>query len=222
MKKIQISPSILSADFSRLGEEIKKLEEGGADLIHVDVMDGHFVPNLTFGPPLLKELKKITKIPFDVHLMVTNPDSVYSWYLDAGASWLSFHVEASSSPFKIIEDTQKRNSKAGLAISPQTPLSVLDPFLPVIDFIIIMGVNPGFSGQKFLPRTINRVEKIRENLEKISRSQEVTITVDGGVSHHNIKSLVESGASCFVSGSYLFNSPDRLKALQSLRAISKS
>jgi ribulose-phosphate 3-epimerase len=204
MKKIQISPSILSADFSQLGNEIKRLEEGGADLIHVDVMDGHFVPNLTIGPPVIKVLKKNCSIKFDVHLMISPVHKYIDAYADAGADIITIHPEATddlSSSIKKIKDLGK---KVGVSLNPETKVSVIKDHLNQIDLVLIMSVNPGFGGQKFMPEVLDKIKE----LKNIQREQNIDfdIEIDGGINFENSKIAIEAGANILVSGTTIFKS----------------
>ena len=204
MKKIQISPSILSADFSQLGNEIKRLEEGGADLIHVDVMDGHFVPNLTIGPPVIKALKKNCSIKFDVHLMISPVHKYIDAYADAGADIITIHPEATddlSSSIKKIKDLGK---KVGVSLNPETKVSIIKDHLEQIDLVLIMSVNPGFGGQKFMPEVLNKIKE----LKNIQREQNIDfdIEIDGGINFENSKIAIEAGANILVSGTTIFKS----------------
>ena len=217
MKKIQISPSILSADFSQLGNEIKRLEEGGADMIHVDVMDGHFVKNLTFGPPLIKALKKVTQKTLDVHLMISNPEETAFQYVEAGADYLTVHIEALKEPESFLENLKARSVKVGLSIKPNTPIEKLKPFLTYLDLILVMSVEPGFGGQAFIESSFDKVKSISNQLQNSSLKDKVILSVDGGVSSQNAHRLISSGANCLVAGSFLYKSDNRLKAVQSLK-----
>ena len=204
MKKIQISPSILSADFSQLGNEIKRLEEGGADLIHVDVMDGHFVPNLTIGPPVIKALKKNCSIKFDVHLMISPVHKYIDAYANAGADIITIHPEATddlSSSIKKIKDLGK---KVGVSLNPETNVSVIKDHLNQIDLVLIMSVNPGFGGQKFMPEVLDKIKE----LKNIQREQNIDfdIEIDGGINFENSKIAIEAGANILVSGTTIFKS----------------
>ena len=204
MKKIQISPSILSADFSQLGNEIKRLEEGGADMIHVDVMDGHFVPNLTIGPPVIKALKKNSSILFDVHLMISPVHKYIEAYSDAGADIITIHPEATDDLKSSILKIKELNKKVGVSLNPKTKIDVILNFLEQIDLILIMSVNPGFGGQKFMPEVL---EKIKE-LKKIQLEKKLNfdIEIDGGINFDNSKSAIEAGANILVSGTTIFKS----------------
>jgi len=192
MKKIKISPSILSADFSQLGNEIKKLEEGGADLIHVDVMDGHFVPNLTIGPPVIKALRKYTKIPFDVHLMIAPVHKYIKDYAEAGADIITVHPEATENLLESINHIKKLNKKVGVSLNPDTKIDVVLDYLDRIDLVLIMSVYPGFGGQKFMPEVLVKIKE----LKKIQQEKKLNfdIEIDGGINFDNSKKAIEAGA----------------------------
>ena len=202
MKKIQISPSILSADFSQLGNEIKRLEKGGADMIHVDVMDGHFVPNLTMGPPIIKSLRQYTNLPFDVHLMISPVHKYIKDYADAGADIITIHPEATEDLKSSIEHIKNLNKKVGVSLNPETKINLITDLLKEIDLVLIMSVNPGFGGQKFMPEVL---EKIKE-LKKIGDQKNLNfdIEIDGGINFDNNKLAIEAGANILVSGTAIF------------------
>jgi len=204
MKKIQISPSILSADFNQLGNEIKRLEEGGADMIHVDVMDGHFVPNLTIGPPVIKALKKQCSIKFDVHLMISPVHKYIEAYSDAGADIITIHPEATDNLEESIHKIKSLNKKVGVSLNPETKIDLIIDYLEKIDLVLIMSVNPGFGGQKFMPEVL---DKIRE-LKKIQSKNNLNfdIEIDGGINFDNCQSAIEAGANILVSGTTVFKS----------------
>ena len=204
MKKIQISPSILSADFSQLGNEIKRLEEGGADMIHVDVMDGHFVPNLTIGPPVIKALRKQCSIKFDVHLMISPVHKYIEAYSDAGADIITIHPEATDNLEESILKIKSLNKKVGVSLNPKTKIDLIIDYLEKIDLVLIMSVNPGFGGQKFMPEVL---DKIRE-LKKIQSKNNLNfdIEIDGGINFDNYQSAIEAGANILVSGTTVFKS----------------
>ena len=204
MKKIQISPSILSADFSQLGVEIKRLEEGGADMIHVDVMDGHFVPNLTIGPPVIKALRKQCNLKFDVHLMISPVHKYIKSYADAGADIITIHPEATDNLEASILKIRELNKKVGVSLNPKSKIDLITNFLDKIDLILIMSVNPGFGGQKFMPEVL---EKIKE-LKKIQNDNNLDfdIEIDGGINFDNCKDAIEAGANILVSGTTIFKS----------------
>ena len=202
MQKIKISPSILSADFSQLGIEIKRLETAGADLIHVDVMDGHFVPNLTIGPSIIKSLRKFTKIPFDVHLMISPVHKYIKDYADAGADIITIHPEATDNLLESIKLIKSLNKKAGVSLNPKTSLDKLYPVINEIDLILIMSVNPGFGGQTFILETIDKIKALKTKLNELNLK--IEIEVDGGVNFENFKSVIEAGANILVSGTAIF------------------
>ena len=219
MKKIQISPSILSADFSQLGNEIKRLEEGGADMIHVDVMDGHFVPNLTIGPPVIASLRKHTKLFFDVHLMISPVHKYIKNYADAGADIITIHPEATENLENSINHIKELNKKVGVSLNPDTKISIISELLEKIDLVLIMSVFPGFGGQKFMPEV---VEKIK-NLKKIQKEKKLSfdIEVDGGINFQNSKIVIEAGANILVSGTTIFkeNNGDIKKNIDYLKLV---
>ena len=202
MKKIQISPSILSANFSQLGKEIKNLEEAGADLIHVDVMDGHFVPNLTIGPPVIKSLRSYTKLPFDVHLMISPVHNYIKDYADAGADIITIHPEATKDLIESIKLIKKLNKKVGVSLNPNTEISLISNELSEIDLVLVMSVFPGFGGQKFIPEVIEKIK----NLKKIKDEKKYNfdIEVDGGINFSNSKEVLNAGANILVSGTTIF------------------
>ena len=206
MKKIQISPSILSADFSQLGNEIKRLEEGGADMIHVDVMDGHFVPNLTIGPPVIKALKKQSSIIFDVHLMISPVHKYIEAYSDAGADIITIHPEATDDLQDSILKIKKLKKKVGVSLNPETKIDTILNVLDQIDLVLIMSVNPGFGGQKFMPEVLTKVR----NLKKIQEEEKINfdIEIDGGINFDNSREAIEAGVNILVSGTTIFKSND--------------
>ena len=202
MKKIQISPSILSADFSQLGKEIKKLEDAGADMIHVDVMDGHFVPNLTIGPPVIKALKKNSLLPFDVHLMISPVHKYIESYANAGADIITIHPEATNDLLGSINKIREFKKKVGVSLNPETKIEIIKEHLDQIDLILIMSVNPGFGGQKFMPEVLNKVKKLDEIRKNLKLN--FVIEIDGGIDFENSKLAIESGVDILVSGTTIF------------------
>jgi ribulose-phosphate 3-epimerase len=215
MKKI--APSILSADFSKLGEEILAVEAAGADWIHIDVMDGHFVPNITIGPGPIQSLRKITRLPFDVHLMIENPERYIDSFADAGSDVITVHVEAARHLHRIIAHIRERGIKAGVSLNPATPFVQVEPILNDIDVLLIMTVNPGFGGQKFINSALPKIRKAREMVN--STAPNVAIEVDGGVTLHNIKSIAEAGADIIVAGASVFGSGNYKQTIGSMKAI---
>ena len=217
MKKIQISPSILSADFSQLGNEIKRLEDGGADMIHVDVMDGHFVPNLTMGPPIIKSLRKYTKLPFDVHLMITPVHKFIKDYAEAGADIITIHPEATSNLSESIKHIKILKKKVGVSLNPNTKVNVIQEFLSEIDLVLVMSVHPGFGGQKFMPEVLEKIKDLNEIKEKDNLNFD--IEVDGGINFDNNKLAINAGANILVSGTTVFkeNNGDIKKNINILR-----
>ncbi len=212
----QIAPSVLAADFLRLGDELRDVENAGAHAHHLDVMDGHFVKNLSFGVPLIAAIKKVSTIPLDVHIMVSNPEEVVSWYLDAGADTLNFHIEACKNPKNVIAAIKERKVACGIAVHPDTHPESIFPYLPLIDQVLVMSVVPGFGGQKILPGVSSRIASIYDKLVEIGLNDKVRIAVDGGIHKDNIKPLAQSGARLFVAGSSVYGAKDRKQAVQDL------
>ena len=204
MKKIQISPSILSADFSQLGNEIKKLEQGGADMIHVDVMDGHFVPNLTIGPPVIKALRKHCSLKFDVHLMISPVHKYIEAYADAGADIITIHPEATQNLGESIKTIKDKKKKVGVSLNPESKIELISRYLEQIDLVLVMSVNPGFGGQKFMPEVLSKIKKLKE----IQKEKKINfdIEIDGGINFENCKIAIEAGANILVSGTTVFKS----------------
>ena len=219
MKKIKISPSILSADFSQLGNEIKRLEEGGADMIHVDVMDGHFVPNLTIGPPVIKALRKYTKIPFDVHLMISPVHKYIEDYANAGADIITIHPEATENLLSSINHIKKLKKKVGVSLNPDTNIEIIEKYLDQINLVLIMSVFPGFGGQKFMPEVITKIKQL--NNIRLDKKLNFEIEVDGGINFSNSKNVINAGANILVSGTTIFeeNNGDLKKNIESLRMV---
>lgn len=212
---IKIAPSILSADFSQLGDEVKKVEAAGADMIHIDVMDGHFVPNLTFGPPVIAALRKVTKLPFDVHLMVRNPQDLIDPFVKAGADIITLHAETSPHLHRLIQNVKELGVKAAVALNPSTSLSAIEEILDELDMILIMSVNPGFGGQKFISSALNKIERLRAILNQ--RNLAVDIQVDGGINEGTAAQVVAAGANVLVAGSAIYGSADMARTIQILK-----
>jgi ribulose-phosphate 3-epimerase len=211
-----IAPSILSADFARLADEVAAVERAGADLLHVDVMDGHFVPNLTVGPPIVEALKKVTKLPLDVHLMITNADAFIQEFAEAGADYLTVHVEACPHLHRTVQSIKERGVKAGVTLNPATPIASLQEILPDVDLVLIMSVNPGFGGQKFIPSALNKVASARAMLDRIH--SRALLEVDGGIKAENASQVVAAGATVLVAGSAIFSQRDYAGTIAALRA----
>ena len=213
---MKIAPSLLSADFANLASELQDIERGGADLVHLDVMDYHFVPNLTFGAPIIKALRPHTKLLFDVHLMTEHPETYFADLEKAGADLVSFHTEAAVHHDRLVHDIQERGMKAGIALNPGTPLSMIEELLPILDFVLIMSVNPGFGGQKFIPYSLDKIRRLREMANQVGR-EDLDIEVDGGVGPANAKALADAGVTIAVAGSAVFGKEDRKVAIESLK-----
>lgn len=212
--KIQIAPSLLACDLSRLAEEIRAVEVAGADLIHLDVMDGHFVPNITFGLPVIESARKVTKLPFDAHLMIENADDFLDDFARVGCNWLSVHVEACPHLNRTLNRIKELGMKAGIAINPGTSLSALDAAIDDADFILVMSVNPGFGGQKFIPAAFDRVRMLKEQLKK----KPIPIQIDGGIKEENIAEAAKAGAEIMVIGTGLFAAKDYTAKMKQIRS----
>jgi len=213
--RIWMAPSILSADFNRLGEAIALVEAAGADLIHVDVMDGHFVPNLTIGPPVIRALKRIATVPLDVHLMIDNADTTVGWYLEAGADYVTVHVEACDHLHRVIQAIKAAGAKAGVSLNPATPASVLSEVIADLDLVLVMSVNPGFGGQAFIPGAVSKIEEVAATIAASGSS--AMIMVDGGIDETTAPLVVAAGARALVAGNAVFGRPDPAAALASIR-----
>lgn len=215
VKKIKIAPSILSADFSRLGEEIRAVEAAGADWIHIDVMDGHFVPNITIGPLVVQAARKVTKLPLDVHLMIERPELYIADFAKAGSDYITVHVEAATHLHRLVQNIREHKVKAGVSLNPATPLETLDYVLGDIDMVLIMSVNPGFGGQSFIPSALDKIRRLRKMID--DRKLSVEINVDGGVKPENGKEVAAAGADILVAGSAVFGAKDYAAAIRGIR-----
>ncbi|MFC2160877.1 ribulose-phosphate 3-epimerase [Acidobacteriota bacterium] len=217
--KIQIAPSILSADFLNIEDSVQMVIDAGADLIHIDIMDGHFVPNLTFGPQLVSALKKKTSLPLDVHLMVDNPHDVIPLFSDAGADWLSIHPETSTHLHKDITFIKELGKKAGLALNPATPLQVMNDIIHELDYVLIMSVNPGFGGQSFIEHTHEKIRRLKKYLD--IQKLDIPIEIDGGVTLENMEQLIQDGISMFVSGSGIFSQQNPQNIVKEMKELTR-
>ncbi len=219
MRSVMIAPSILSADFSRLGEEIRAVEEAGADVIHVDVMDGHFVPNITIGPLIVKAARRITDLPLDVHLMIADPDRYVKDFIDAGADWVTVHVETCPHLHRTLSLIKEMGKKAGVVLNPATSLSTLEYVLTQVDLVMVMSVNPGFGGQSFIESSLGKISRLRQMLDDVNPS--VGIEVDGGVSPETIARVAEAGANIFVAGSAIYGKSDYRSVIREMRVLAQ-
>ena len=215
IRLIELAPSILSADFAHLAEQVQAVAEGGATVLHVDVMDGHFVPNITIGPPVVASLRKVTKLPLDVHLMIENPDLYIPAFVDAGANWISVHQEACIHLNRTLDHIRSQGANPGVVINPATPVHMLEEVLDLVDHVLVMSVNPGFGGQKFIPKVLDKIRAARKMID--DRGLSVDLEVDGGIKPSNAKELAAAGVDVFVAGSAIFESPDYRATIQQLR-----
>src|SRR5919108_6455355 len=213
---VLIAPSILSADFAALGDAIRSVERGGADLIHVDVMDGHFVPNITIGPPVVKSIRRIADVPLDVHLMITDPDRYIDAFAEAGAAMMSVHVEVLPHLHRTVHAIKALGVKAGVVLNPSTPVVVLEEIAADVDYVLVMSVNPGFGGQTFIPRSESKVRDVRALLDR--SGNRALVEIDGGIDQHNVARVVAAGARMIVAGSAVFHTPDPERATRDLKA----
>jgi len=207
---IKIAPSILSADFSRIAEQIAAVVEGGAGYLHVDVMDGRFVPNITWGPKIVKDLRKLTRVPFDCHLMIVEPERYVDAFREAGADVITFHLEATPHAHRLLEHIRSLGARAGLAITPQTPVAMVEDVIGNLDLLLVMSVNPGFGGQRFIPHTLEKLRQARELIDRLN--PECELEVDGGVGTDNVREITDAGARVLVMGSSIFDTPDPKRA----------
>jgi ribulose-phosphate 3-epimerase len=214
-RNIEIAPSILSADFSCLGDQIQAVERGGAGVLHVDVMDGHFVPNITVGLPVVKSLAKFTRLPIDTHLMITDPGTYAVQFVEAGAQMVSVHVEVDAHLHRTAMAIKAAGAQAGVVLNPSTPVGAVEEALQFVDYVLVMSVNPGFGGQKFIPQTLDKVKRLRQMI--VERQLNVRIEIDGGVDRSNIEKVVAAGAEIIVAGSAIFGKPDAEAAVRELR-----
>ncbi|MCI5129398.1 MAG: ribulose-phosphate 3-epimerase [Candidatus Electrothrix sp. AUS3] len=217
MKNLMIAPSILSADFSKLGDEIQAVEEAGAEVIHIDVMDGHFVPNITIGPLIVEAVRRVTDLPLDVHLMITDPDHYIKDFADAGADWITVHVETCIHPHRTLHFIRSLGKKAGAVLNPATSLSNLDYVLEEVDLVMLMSVNPGFGGQGFIASTLKKCRTLRAMLDKAN--PDAGIEIDGGISPQTIGAMAEAGANIFVAGSAIYGQDDYAAVIQKMKKL---
>src|SRR5215469_18625499 len=219
MPQIEILPSILAADFARLGEQLAELDAAGCRMVHIDVMDGHFVPNLTLGPPLVESLRKVTKMIFDVHLMIEDPDKYASVFIEAGANQVSVHQEVCRHLDRTLHHISSEGAKAGVVINPATPVSTLDEVLDVADYVLVMSVNPGFGGQEFIPNSLHKVRELTRR--KKERGLQFPIEIDGGITHDNVGDVIRAGVEWVVAGSSIFHTVNPVNAFEEMKQIAQ-
>jgi ribulose-phosphate 3-epimerase len=218
MTRFRLAPSLLSADFARLGDGIRQMEEGGADFVHVDVMDGHFVPNITIGPPVVAALRKVTELPLDCHLMISDPDRYLEDFAKAGASYITVHVEAAVHLHRTVQHIRSLGCRAGVTLNPATSLSAIEEILPYVDMVLLMSVEPGFGGQSFIPGLFARARRVRAMLEECGRP-DVLIEADGGIKLDNVREVYEAGVDVIVSGSGVFGTADPVATMKEMRRV---
>ncbi len=216
LRKKLLAPSILAGDFSNLEKEIKAVEEAGADIIHLDVMDGRYVPNITIGPPVIESIRKVTKLPFDAHLMIVEPEKYVDDFIKAGVNMISFHMDATIHSHRLVEHLKSNGIITGIAVNPATPINTLEEIIHYIDYVLIMSVNPGFSGQKFIPQVLRKIPKLKKLMEETGRT-DIIIEIDGGINKDNIREISEMGVDIFVAGSSIFGAPDKKEAVKLLK-----
>lgn len=214
-RTVKVAPSLLAADFARLKEEIELVERAGADLIHIDVMDGHFVPNITIGPCVVAAIDKVTKLELDVHLMITAPDKYLAQFAAAGSNWITFHIETSPDPEQLIAKTKSLGVKVGVSLKPKTPVAAIADILPLVDLVLVMSVEPGFGGQEFMPDVLSKVSEIRR------LNSQAAISIDGGINGATAPLALAAGVDILVAGSAVFNAPDPAKAIRELKNAAK-
>jgi len=220
MQKIQFAPSILSADFCRLGDEIRAVDQAGAEIIHVDVMDGHFVPNITIGPLVVKAARQVTAKVLDVHLMIANADQYLESFAEAGADWITVHVEACPHLHRTVSRIRELGKKAGVVLNPATPLETLDFILEEVDLVMLMSVNPGFGGQSFIPSTLRKISRLKKRIDDLGLT--VGIEIDGGISPQTIEAVAEAGANIFVAGSAIYGQKDYRAVIVEMRELAEA